>query len=358
MTPCNGRQIIKKPFGLVCLAALFLWLAFGCSNDNRDSKTEAESQREKQPVVATVGISTITEADFRSFLSERPISHRGTVTATDVEKRLDALIMEEVLYQEALRLNLDQEPEVKQRIRQMLNQRLVDEQINRQVWDREIAEGELQKYYETHWNEFNRPEQVRLADVFIAVSPDAAGEERAELRKRAETVLSKALEARGKRSGFGNLVRRYSDQHKTYGRGDTGFFDREGMPAGIDGKLAEEAFKLERVGTMGEQLIETTEGFHIIMLIGKRSAVQRPRESVREQLKQRLRRESVVKARKAYIEGLRGKADVQIDHQIMDKVLADLNKDAYAKKAASKAPKNLSQQVSAEPPPAFPNKDD
>jgi parvulin-like peptidyl-prolyl isomerase len=237
-----GGQIIKNPIGLVCLAVLILWLTSGCSKDDPDNKTVEEGVREKPSVVATVGNNAITVSDFKSYLSDRPTPYRYRVSKKDIEKRLDEMVLEEVLYQEALRLKLDQDPEMRQRIRKMLTQKLMDDKINREVWSREIEEVELQEYYDQHWDEFNRPEQVRLVDIFIAVPSGASSEERADLRTKTQSILDEARAVKNQRSGFGNLVRKYSDKPATYRMGDTGFFNAEGKPGGIDRSPAAAAF--------------------------------------------------------------------------------------------------------------------
>jgi peptidyl-prolyl cis-trans isomerase C len=341
------------------LAALCVLLAMGCSKREDSEKAAAKAEEKNPPVVARVGKSGITVADFERYLADRPMPYGVEPSAGDLENRLDDMILQEVLYQEALRLKLDQNPEIRARFRQMLSQKLIDEQVNKKVWDREIGEQEIQEYFEGHWNEFNRPGQVRLADIFIAVPVDATNQEKEILRKKAQTVLSGALASRNKRNGFGKLIRKYSDKHEKYEKGDTGFFDIKGHPVGVDAGMAEAAFELERVGDLSKQLIETPKGYHIIMLTGRRSAIQIPLNSVREQLKQRIRRESIATARQAYIESLKEKAAIQIDSQSMDKMAAELREKAQARQAFLRSDKNQPPGVmTTGAPPAAPGSND
>jgi parvulin-like peptidyl-prolyl isomerase len=333
----------------------------GCSEkeEGQTVLTEKDDKGQNPPVVARVGNSGITVSDFERYLAERPMPYGVEPSAGDLENRLDDMILQEVLYQEALRLKLDQDPELRARIRQMLGQKLIDEQINKKVWNREIGEQEIREYFERHLNEFNRPGQVRLADIFIAVPVDATDEEKAILRKKAQTVLTGALASRNKRNGFGKLISKYSDKHEKYEKGDTGFFDIKGQPVGIDAGMAEAAFELERVGDMPERLIETQQGYHIIMLTGRRSAIQISLDSVREQLKQRIRRESAAKTRQAYIESLMEKAAIQIDNRTVDKIAAEMSEKAYARQASLKSGKNQPPgAMTTGAPPLAPGSDD
>jgi parvulin-like peptidyl-prolyl isomerase len=353
MTPHKLFLNIKRLSILLCIAVIIGLLTIGCSK-KEEGQAVSEDKKEKSAVIATVGERTITVADLKSYLTERPVSFRGDAVRGDVEKRLDALILEEVLYQEALRLNLEQDPDVRRRIRQMLNQKLIDQQINQKQWSREITEEELKAYYDQHRALYNRPAQVRVADIFMVAPADATDEAKAELKKKAQSVLVEAVKVRKQRTGFGNLVRKYSDKHEKYRQGDSGFFDIEGQPVGIEKNLAQAAFKLERVGSMPEDVIETAQGYHVIMLIGKRSAIHTPLDAVRNQIEQRMRREAVTEARQKYLAGLKNNAEIQVDRQILTTVLGELNSSPRAGKTSLATGKIPTKRESADTPPPLP----
>lgn len=294
-------------------------LTVGCSKKEQPDKNASRDQKEKSPVIAIVGGSPITVADFKGYLSVRTKATRYPGLKEDIRKRLDEMVFEEVLYQEALRLKLDQDPEVRRSIRQTLTQKLMNKQIKDEIKIKEIDESDLQDYYDTHRDEFNRPAQVRLSDILISVPPDATDKNKAERRKKAEMVLAEAFGVEGKRLDFRTLVIKYSDSHEKDRNGDTGYFDIEGKPVGIDKVIAGAAFKLEHVGSLSERVIEASDGYHIIMLTGKRSEINRPLEKVRNQIIHRIRRDRIKKERDEYIEGLKTKADISINN----KVLAD-----------------------------------
>ncbi len=317
---------IKKArlFFLVLLPLVGLLLAPGCSQKEEAPQAPPAKQASTSPAVAHVGNNTISAEDLKAFLSTRPRSYRRQMSGEELQKRLDEIILEEVLFQEALRLEIDQHPDVRRRYRTMLTQKLMDEQINRKQWNREVSDEELQAYYDQHAAEFNRPAQARIADIFIGLPEDATDAQKAELQKKAEEVLAQAVALKGQRAGFGRLVRQYSTPHKLYGKGATGFFDIEGQPLGIDKQLAEATFKLDRVGSMAEQVVATPEGFHVIMLVGKRAALHRPLESVKNQIKRRIQREGVDKARKEFIDTLKAQAEIKIDQAAVSAVQAEL----------------------------------
>ena len=131
---------IKRLSIFICIVAFSVFLAVGCSRKEGE-KAVSKDEKEKSAVVAQVGASVITAADLRAYVSQRPVPHQTQASREAMEKRLDELILQEVLYQEALRLNLDREPEIRQRIRQMLTQKLIDEEINQKQWKHEISAG-------------------------------------------------------------------------------------------------------------------------------------------------------------------------------------------------------------------------
>ena len=335
MTANIQQPNTKKVIRFACLAVFFLLAAVGCSRKEGD-KAVSKDEKEKSAVVARVGEGRITNGELKSYLSKRPIYTHSETLKEEVDKGLDALILEEVLYQEALRLKLDQEPDVRERMRQMLTEKLIFDQINKKEWKREISAEELKDYYEKHQGEFRRPAQVRLADIFIAVPSSAAKGVREQQRKKAQEVLSEARSFKGQRTSFGNLIRKYSDTPEKYRKGDTGFFDIKGSPVGIDKQLAEAAFRLDKVGSLSERVIETAGGFHVVMLIGKRNAVNYPLEAVQNQLKQRIRSQSVNEAREAYIKKLKDSAAIDIDQNVLSGIVAEL-KAQPARQPATRA---------------------
>lgn len=311
-----------------CASLFAVLVTFGCTENG--APPAPKDGPDQARVVARVGSGSISAPDFRAYLAQRPLRPGAEAPEEAVTVRLEEMIKAEVLYQEAMRLQLDQDPEVRRNIRQLYAQKLMD-QVGQKAWAREIPEDELKAYYDRNWGKFNRPEERRLADIFIAVPAEASDAERAELKKKAEMALTEALAARESRSGLGPLITKYSDAPEKYKKGDTGFFDEEGKPAGIDKKLAEAAFGLQRVGGMPEEVVEAADGYHVVMLTGKRSAVHRPLKEVRSQLEQSLRREAEENARTAYVEGLMGKAEIDINEDAARSVFEEVKQTRRAR---------------------------
>jgi parvulin-like peptidyl-prolyl isomerase len=315
------NRVISALLTIVVILSMFF---IGCSRDEKKTKMSTEEKQDTLTIVARVGDGRITSDEFKRYLAKRPIHPRSEEIKEQIDRRLETLILEEVLYQEALRLQLDKESEVQERIRQILIQKLINDQINEKVRSREISTDKLKEFYDKHKGKFNRPTQVRLADIYIAVPSGAAKTVREQQRKKAQDILAKVQNLKNRRTGFGGLIHQYSDTPEKYRKGDTGFFDIEGKPVGIDTQLAEAAFKLNKVGSMSEQVIETANGFHVVLLIGRRNAVNRPLQSVQNQIRQQIQHDAINETREAYLKKLKDNADIAIDENVLSGIFAEL----------------------------------
>lgn len=277
--------------------------------------------------VARVGGSPITRADLEGYLRLRPPERGATVSAEAVRKRLDEIVQAEVLYREALRIGIDRDPAVRQTIRQVVVQRMLEQEIDRPVGERNIEEAELKAFYDAHLAEFARPEQVRLVDIFFAAPAGGDAAVRKEKKRKAEEVLSRARGLQDTRFGFGELVLANSDTHPRYPRGDTGFLDRKGGPLGLPEALAAAAFAIPKVGKIAERVVETPEGFHVVMLTGRRDAEHRvfEDERVRGEIEQRIRSEERRRRHQEFVDGVRGKTETLVDESALAEIVAEMN---------------------------------
>lgn len=307
---------IRMGLVIVILSVALGLMVGGCSKTEGDKTAGGAEKR----VVMKVGDQKIDAVILEKYLEFRPVPMNADNTSEMLKKRAEELAVEELLYQEALKLKLDQALDVRQKIREILNQKIMEEQVHKTVLQRKIEQPELQAYYDAHQSEFNRPEEIRVADVFIAVPKDASETQRAELKRKAEAALAEALASPNPNVGFLQSIQKYSDQPEKYAKGDTGFFSADGKPAGIDPRVVEAAFKLEKGGDIFPEIIEAEDGYHLIMHNGRRLAVNRPLEQVARQLERRMKNEEIRKKKDDFIQSLKAKTQITID----DKELAVL----------------------------------
>ncbi len=334
------RRHINSIMNLGFVIILLFQVSTGSSHES-DAESAVEGSNNSPAVsagdtIVHVNDEKIDVGYLTSYLSMRPVPAYSQVTATTLEQRLEELITSEVLYRQALRVGLDKEPQIRHRIQQILAQNLLEEMVNKPVRESEITEQKLQAYYNEHIDEFQRPAQMRLADIFIAVEPAAGSDQRKQKKARAEKILSEVMAHKNQRLGFGKRILKYSDTPEKYPKGNTGFFDIEGKPIGLDTKLAREAFKLEKVGQVCDHITKTADGYHIIMLTGRREPVNRPFEKVKEQLRQRIYRQRIALAQKEYIEGLKKKCRIKINQDVFDELVKQQQAKAKALEVKTK----------------------
>ena len=348
----NIRTSFIFKHAILIAALLLVFVSQGCSRrgDKKEAKEGKEApvaEQNGQPAVARVNGSAISLDDFKSYVADRPFAGIKESPQEALEMRLQEMITVEVLYQEAMSLKMDEDPKIRQIVRQLLAQKLIDEQVIRPVREREITEAELQQYYDDHIDEFVRPERVRLADIFIAVPDNSTPETREEKRKKAEEAFAEVTAPQKGRFFFGEAIAKFSDQPDKYQKGDTGYFDREGKPIGLEKEVVDAAFTLSKNGEMYDRIIETPAGFHIIMLVGKNAAQSRSLKEVAPQLEQRIRNEELAAKRESYIRALKDRAEVSVEEQALEELAADIEKSGIER--AEKGGRSLT-------PPPFPGK--
>lgn len=124
-------------------------------------------------------------------------------------------------------------------------------------------ETECRAYFDENYERlYHTPKRVQASQIMMLIDAEDPQELKDEVKKRMEGVLA---EVKAGDKTFTELAGKYSDHHSARFGGDLGFFDenREGSPYG------EAAFKTAAF-SLGEgelsELIETTEGIHILQI--------------------------------------------------------------------------------------------
>ena len=111
--------------------------------------------------LATVNGVSITPAELEARVGKQiPLT---ALTQPRIEGVLETMIHEELLYQEALRLKLDQSPRVRRVMTSLLRQEVLEAQLK----ELSFPEEELLAWYREHQDDYILPEQVRLRRILI-----------------------------------------------------------------------------------------------------------------------------------------------------------------------------------------------
>ena len=133
------------------------------------------SPEERKQVLARYrgGVYTLGEAyeELKNPTGNRP----NLAVLPTVERWIESQTLERAAHAEALKRRLGDEPEVKQRIRERLNNYLLDGYYQRQVVARiQIEPGDVEAAYERHKASFSRLESARVITVSMRDSAGAA----------------------------------------------------------------------------------------------------------------------------------------------------------------------------------------
>ena len=131
---------------------------------------------------------------------------------------------------------------------------------------------QVEAHYQTNLQQFSNPEQVHAQHILLKTTDKDA----AAVRKQAESVLK---EAKAPGADFPALARKYSEDEASKGSGgDLGFFGRGSMVKPFE----DAAFAMAPGQT--SDLVQTDFGFHVIKVLEKRAAGQRPLAEVKDQI--------------------------------------------------------------------------
>jgi peptidyl-prolyl cis-trans isomerase C len=250
-----------------------------------------------EQIVAEIDTVKITIDDLDKKVAKLPLSVREQLRTSPGRRKslVDGSVRFEILAQEAARHGYDKDPEVVQAHKEQMVNQLIRHEMNEQFKPENVPDAEAQKYYETHFSEYNRAEQVRVSDVLVKTLTEA-------MRVVAE---AKSLGPHNG-EGFRELVEEHSIDARTKGQGgDLGAIDRNSK---LPRALVDAAFALAPGAISGP--IKTDEGFHVLKCQERIAASTRPFQAVKAEIQSRLAAGARAKAMDVWF------AQVKSSHQV------------------------------------------
>ena len=233
----------------------------------------AKSKPQDDRVLADFGNHRITLSEFKSRLAKIPGYYQNIVDKNK-KRFLDEMILEMLLYEEAVRDGLGNDKEVKEVLNEAKKKILIAKLIKTEVEDRvTVSEPEMQRFYQGHREDFKAPEMWRASHILVSDE------------KTARNMLDQL--ARGAK--FEDLASANSTDATASRGGDIGFFKK--------GQLVPEFEKACLRLNAGEvsDVVHTQFGYHIIKLTDKKEpdleSYEKARSSIEEILKKKKRSE-------------------------------------------------------------------
>ncbi len=237
-------------------------------------------------VLAKVGNKEIT---LKEFEEKYALLKNQVIEMPDKKKFLDDLIGYEVGLQEAQKRGLDQDPAIRERMRQELYKGFIEKELAPKTIKITANEAEMKSYY-------SRNPELRASQIMIEVRPDATADQKKEARKRAQEIFETVRKSQRK---FEDLVKIYSDDPLSSKLGgDIGWQTRLTLYPSIYNPVS----KLN-AGQISS-LIETPFGFFIVKLTAKKTYNDADRAmlrlAVQEEKKKALFDQFITKLRSKY----------------------------------------------------------
>jgi peptidyl-prolyl cis-trans isomerase SurA len=223
------------------------------------------------------------------------------------------------------------------------NQLLTQEVIRREVGSRvDIGHDDVKKYYDEHKQEFVRPEQVVLADIFLSTEGKTP-EQVAAIQKKANDLLARLK----KGDEFSELAKRNSEGPTAKDGGELGAFER----GQLSKQLEDTVFALNK--NQLTDVIQTKTGFEVLKVLEHFEAGLQPVEKVEPEIENRIYAERMAPILRNYLGELREESYVVVKPGYVDTAAVATNvgikevvptPDAPDKKLSRKAKKATTSQ--------------
>lgn len=185
---------------------------------------------------------------------------------------------------------------------QMRNELITRKVIQQEVGDKvDIGNEEVQKYYDAHKNEFVRPEEVDLSEIFLKTegkTPDQI----AAIKKQADELHTRIVNG----EDFAALATRYTEGPAKDQGGELGEYQRGQLAK----QLEDAVFKLDKGGIT--DVIQTQTGFIILKVNAHYNAGLQPLDKVETEITNRLYAQRMEPALREYLQQLREESYIRI----------------------------------------------
>ena len=262
-------------------------------------------------VLAVIGPVTLTTAEMEKRI--RAMSPFTRSQLDDPKRKLEYVknaVQLEVLAQEAWSRGLQNNPEVIQQFKQILTQRLIQDEMKRLSKDVKVTDGEALEAYNTKKSDYVKPAKIRLAQIVRYVESDAE-------RKAADKLLRKirgevlTQERKNNYRAFSNAAKDSSEDESTQNSGgDLQFLTRDDLTERYGKQVADHMFDQVKVGDLA--VANAPNAVVLFKKTGARRGVSRTFQQVKPQLRGQLTQQKRTEAFNAFVEQLKKDQKVEL----------------------------------------------
>jgi len=272
--------------------------------------TEASAEQEVAAgnVLATIGERVaITRTDFDEAWKEIPeyLRKQEFPDPGGKEKFLRELAGSRVFAEAARRKGLDRDPEIQRRRRMveesLLSQKLFETEVAGKV---NLPDSDLDLFYKAHLDHYTEPESVEAAHILVSsatgIQAARAAIDAGSTFAQAAAAFSEDQNTKEKEGRLGKIVQAPKPLEPS-----EGFDPLETFVPGIgkERDFVAAAFAMDEIGEVTGP-VKTSKGYHLIQLLGRTPAVEKPLEQVKRQVEMELRAQREQERRAELVEEL------------------------------------------------------
>ena len=265
--------------------------------------------------VAVVGPVTLTTAEIDARIARQSPFVRKQLTDPDKRRAfIHKQVRLEVLAQEAWRRGLHKDPAVLQQVRQVVVEKLIQDEMRRRIGSIAVNESDLQQAYEKQKSDYIRPATVRLGKIVRYVKNDR---ERREARRDLDRVRRsvRMRERNGESGAFIEVARAPGNTSQSPAEGrrpgdDAGFVPREALARTYGDSVANNVFDELKIGDI--VLAETATTVALLKKLAARRGFRRTYAQVKPQLQRRLTQRRRADAIDAFVDQLKREQKIRM----------------------------------------------
>jgi hypothetical protein len=317
-------------FTLVFLALLLALGLIACPQQSGSGGKKGMSISIDTPLpgtpIAKIGNYSITKEDFEKKINRlNPYIRKRYQDPARMREYLDNLIRTEVLAQEALQLGYGDDPQIIDRVKSELSQRIINEEFDNKMRDKLVTEEDVKKYYDDHLGDYEKPPAIRLSHIFFAADP-ANKKDFEKAKAKAEKALKEVLAKDKDYAAFSKIATENSEDQATKPRGgDLNYMSKDEMVAKFGQNFADVAYSLTKNNETYLKLVESKIGLHIVKMRGKRDEIKKTYDQMKSPIRSRLYYDRRTKALSDWVADVSKKHNLQVFDDRLKEVKIDLS---------------------------------
>jgi peptidyl-prolyl cis-trans isomerase C len=283
----------------------------------------AQAQKRGDEVLAENTFVKLTRADYDTDLLRVPPERRPEFAASSkrLTQMLNNLLLDKTLAKQARDIALDRNEEISRRLALEVDRFLAQAMVGKIERDA-AAEfdarqdefiAKARETYILNKDKYRAPEQVSASHILFDPAKHGGSDATLTLAKETRAKLVAGAD-------FAKLAAEVSDDTaaKSDG-GQLGFFG----PGKMDPEFTRAAFRLKNVGDLSEP-VQSSFGWHIIRLDGRRPSAEIPFEKARKQVLAELKQRYVKETVQAKLDAIRTDPNMKVNQAAIDALVVKL----------------------------------